>query len=86
MAYDGLVVTLSAPAAGATEHWVDVDAKYDAALAAHYAAGADPHAPSADDVRKEAERIAALAAGHDYKLPAYRFDGIFRPRSELLRH
>lgn len=83
--YDGLVVTLTAPAAGA-EHWLDVEAKFDAALAAHFAAGAEPHAPSAEDVRKEAERIDALAAGHDYKIPAYRFDGIFRPRSELLRH
>jgi hypothetical protein len=82
--YDGLMVTLAGDAAGEA-HWVGVEAHYDAALAARYAASAPKDAPAADKVQKEAADIGAVVAGHEYKIPNYRFDGIFRPLKELLR-
>ena len=82
---DGLVVTLSASAAG-TEHWLALEARFDAALAARFAAGAPKDAPTAAEVEKQAAALNVTAAGHEYRVPAYRFDAIFRPRHELLRH
>ena len=83
--YDGLVVSLSANATG-TEHWLALEARYDAALAARFAAGAPKDAPAAAQVETEAAELNATTAGHEYRVPAYRFDAIFRPRGELLRH
>ena len=83
--FDGLTVTLTANAGG-TEHWLGLEAHYDARLAGRFAAGAPKDAPSAAAVSQEAARINATAQGHEYKLAAYRNDAIFRPRSELLRH
>ena len=83
--YDGLVVTLSATAAG-TEHWLTLSARADAAIAARHAKGAPPDAPTAGQVAKDAAAIEAMTAGHEYRIPPYRFDAIFRPRQELLRH
>ena len=83
--YDGLVVTLSANAAG-TEHWLTLTARFDAALAARNSKGAPPDAPAPAQVAKDAAAIAATVAGHEYRIAPYRFDAIFRPRQELLRH
>ena len=83
--YDGLVVTLSANAAG-PEHWLSLTAHLDAALAARHAKGAGPEAPTAGQVATDAAAIEAMTTGHEYRIPAYRFDAIFRPRQELLRH
>lgn len=82
--YDGLVVTLTAVAG--SDHWLELSARFDAALAAQYASGAAKAAPTAEQVQAEAARINALTAGYEYQLAPYRFDGIFRPLSELLRH
>jgi hypothetical protein len=82
--YDGLVVTLTGSSGG--DHWLGVHAAFDPAVAARYAAGAAKDAPAAAAVEREADRINALVAGSEYQIPAYRFDGIFRPLSELLRH
>jgi len=82
--FDGLVVTLTSDAAG-DAHWLDVEAHFDAALAARYAPGAPKDAPPAGQVQKEAADIQAVVAGHEYRVPAYRYDGIFRPLKELLR-
>jgi Domain of unknown function (DUF4340) len=82
--YDGLVVTLTA--APGTDHWIGVSARFDAALAARFASGAAKGAATAEQVTAEAARINAVTAGHEYQLAPYRFDGIFRPLSELLRH
>jgi hypothetical protein len=83
--FDGLAVTLSADAGGEA-HWLGVEAHYDAALAKRYADGAPKDAPTAERVQKEAADIEAVVSGHEYRIPSYRFDGIFRQRSELLRH
>ena len=83
--YDGLVVTLSANAAG-TEHWLTLTARFDAALAARNSKGAPPDAPAPAQVAKDAAAIAATVTGHEYRIAPYRFDAIFRPRQELLRH
>ncbi len=83
--FDGLTVTLSAPVEGEA-HWLGLEAHFDAGLAARYAAGAPKDAPTAGQVQKEAADIQAIVAGHEYRVPSYRFDGIFRQRSELLRH
>ena len=83
--YDGLVVTLSANAAGA-EHWLQLTARFDAALAARNSKGAPPDAPTSAQVAKDAAAIEATVAGHEYRVAPYRYDAIFRPRQELLRH
>jgi uncharacterized protein DUF4340 len=83
--FDGLTVTLGADPGGEV-HWLSVEAHYDAALAARYASGAPKDAPSAEQLEKEAADIEAVVSGHEYRIPSYRFDGIFRQRSELLRH
>ncbi len=83
--FDGLIVTLTGAAAG-PEHWLSVEAHLDAALAARFRATAPKDAPSAEAIAREAARLNATVAGHEYKVAAYRFDAIFRPRSELLRH
>ncbi len=86
--YDGLVVTVTATGGGApgSAHWLSVAARFDPAIAARFQAGAPADAPNAALVGKEAAAITATTAGHEYRLPAYRFDAIFRPRHELLRH
>ncbi len=83
--YDGLVLSLSASGAGA-EHWLSVSAHFDAALAARHAKGAPPDAPTPERLAQDAAEIEAVTRGHEYRLPPYRFDAIFRPRQELLRH
>ena len=82
--FDGLVITLEGRAEGEAR-WVTLAADFDAALAARFPAPAGQPAPAADAVRAEAERLTATARGWEYKVPAYRFDAIFRKRDELLR-
>lgn len=84
-AFDGLVIEVSANADG-TEHWLGVAASFDAAAAQRFAAGAARGAPDAAATTREAADINATTGGHEYRIPAYRFDAIFRPRRELLRH
>ena len=56
--------------------------------AAPAAAATTPAATTAApaDGGAEAARINALTHGWEYRLPRYRFDALFRPRDELLRH
>lgn len=83
--FDGLVVTLEAPAAG-TEHWLVVNARFDPELAARFPAAAGQQAVDAAQVKSEAARLTATTSGFEYRVPAYRFDAIFRRRDEILRH
>lgn len=83
--FDGLVVTLEGRADGEAR-WLTLAASFDAELAARFPPAAGQAAPGADQVRAEAERITATARGWEYRIPAYRFDAVFRKRDELLRH
>lgn len=83
--FDGLVVTLEGAVAGA-DHWLTLTARFDPELAARFPPTAGQPAPAALDVKSEAARLAATSDGFEYKIPAYRFDSIFRPREEILRH
>jgi hypothetical protein len=82
--FDGLVVTLEGRAEG-DARWISVATAVEPELAARFPAAAGQATPGAGEVRAEAERIAALTRGWEYRLPAYRFDAIFRQRDELLR-
>jgi len=82
--FDGLVVTLEAQAAG-TDHWLRLSARFDPQLAARFPPAAGK-APDTAQVESEAARLTATAAGFEYRIPAYRFDAIFRRRDEILRH
>jgi len=84
-AFDGLVVTLEGRAEGEAR-WLTVTASFDAALAARFPPVAGQAAPGAEQVEREAERIAATTAGWEYRVSAYRYDAIFRKRDSLLRH
>ena len=43
-------------------------------------------APTPGEVQAEAARLAARTAGWEYRLAPFRYDALFRPRDELLRH
>ncbi len=83
--FDGLVVTLEGRSEGEAR-WLTLDAAFDAAIAARYPPPAGHAAPGAEQVRAEAERIAATCRGWQYRIPVYRYDAIFRKRDDLLRH
>jgi hypothetical protein len=82
--FDGLVVALEGRADGEAR-WIRLAASFDAELAARFPPAAGQAAPGGEQVRAEAERITATARGWEYRVPAYRYDAIFRRRDELLR-
>lgn len=77
--FDGLVVTMRGYATG-EQRWVEVDARFDAALAARFPPGAADAAaaPGAEQVAAAAERLATTARGWRYEIPAWKFDALFR--------
>jgi hypothetical protein len=83
--FDGLVVTLEGRVEGEAR-WITLAASVDAALAAQFPPAAGQAAPGAEQVRAEADPLGATTRGWQYRVPAYRFDAIFRKRDELLRH
>lgn len=83
--FDGLVLTFTGRVVG-DDHWLGVDAAFDPALAARFPPAAGDRAPGAEQVRADAQRIADTARGWLYRVPRYRYETIFRPRDELVRH
>lgn len=83
--FDGLVLTVRGYATG-EQRWVEVDARFDAALAARFppAAADAAVAPGAEQVASDAQRLADTANGWRYEIPAWKFDALFRPRVETL--
>ena len=81
--FDGLVVTLEGWAEG-ERRWLAVAVRFDAAAAARFPAAAPP-AAGASPVQAEAERIARMTGGWQYRVPGYRYDAIFRKRDDVVR-
>lgn len=90
--FDGLVFNFEGRSTGA-ERWIAMSVSADPALAEHFAAdasappaaGSGAAPPEESATRAEAARLAALAAGWEYRLAPFRYDALFRSRAELLR-
>lgn len=82
--FDGQVFELAGRRTG-EKAFIAVSARRDAALAAQFAAPA-PEAKAAEPKAAGAgvERLAARANGVEYEVPLYKYEGIFKPQSELL--
>jgi hypothetical protein len=83
--FDGLVVTVVGHA-DADARWLRFEVAYDPALAARFPPGAGDDAPGGEQVRAEADRLAATMRGWWYRVGADRYDRTFRAIDTLLRH
>jgi hypothetical protein len=80
--FDGLQLDLDGYREG-IKTWVRINASVDQATARRFASGKPtPQNGQAPDA--EAAAINAHAQAHDFELPAYKYDAIFRPLEELL--
>lgn len=93
--FDGTIVDIQGRKEG-EQHWIRLSTRFDEAqnqLFATPAASATKNGTAAaspaaterkpDDVRAEAEKLAARFAGWAYEIPAYKYDSLFRPLDEL---
>jgi hypothetical protein len=87
--FDGLQLDLQGYRDG-TRTWVRIDASFDAATVRRFA---PPKADASDaktgqtggaDAASEATALSARLHGHDFEIPAFKFDAIFRPLEDLL--
>jgi hypothetical protein len=83
--FDGLVVTVVGRA-DADARWLRFEVGYDPVLAARFPPGAGDDAPGGEQVRAEADRLAATTRGWWYRVGADRYDRTFRAIDSLLRH
>jgi hypothetical protein len=82
--FDGLVVTVVGRE-DADARWLRFEVAYDPALAARFPPGAGDDAPGGEQVRAEADRLAATTRGWWYRVGADRYDRTFRAIDTLLR-
>ena len=84
--FDGLVLELTGWSIDGN-HWITVAPAYDAQLANRYANDKPPENGSTafwrtpEQAMQEAERLRERVAGWAYRIPSYRYDGMF-PNAE----
>lgn len=90
--FDGLVIELSGRQRD-DQHYIEVKASYDAALAERFEVAAADAKPAdtekkaeseKNDVAAEATTINARVEGWAYEIPSYKYEQIFRPVDELI--
>ncbi len=95
--FDGTIAEVTGRKEG-ERHWIRLNTRFDeaqhqlfatpaASEAKNEAAAAPPAATERklDEIRAEAEKLAARFSGWAYEIPAYKYDSLFRPLDELTK-
>jgi len=95
--FDGTILEVSGRKEG-DRHWIRLTARFDDAQRQRFAAvapvepkpgtAATPPVPAdakPEETRPQAQSLAARFSGWAFEIPAYQYDGLFRPLNELLK-